>query len=131
GASTSYTVNITPSGGFTGSVNFSASGMPSGAVASFSPDPATRRSTMTVSTTATTPTGSFSVTITGSSGTLTHTASVTLVVNAAVAPDFRLSLSLHYALPIWGASTSYTVNITPSGGFTGSVNFSASGMPSG
>jgi hypothetical protein len=84
GGSASYTLSISPSGGFTGSVSLGASGLPSGATASFSPSAATTSSTMTVSTTAATPTGSFPVTITGTStgagGTLTQTASVTLVV---------------------------------------------------
>src|SRR2546422_997902 len=75
GGSTTYTVNISPSGGFTGLVTFSASGFPTGASASFSPNPATGSATMTVSTTATTSTGSFSGTITGTSGNLSHMAS--------------------------------------------------------
>jgi phosphatidylinositol-3-phosphatase len=90
GGSASYTLSITPSGGFTGTVSLSASGLPSGATPTFSPSAATTASTMTVTTTAATPTGSFPVTITGTStstgGTLTHTASATLVVNAATPP---------------------------------------------
>src|SRR6202012_2643379 len=39
-------------------------------------------STLTVSTTTTTPTGTYPLTITGASGTLSHSATVTLVVNA-------------------------------------------------
>jgi hypothetical protein len=105
--------------------------LPSGATATFSPSAATTSSMMTVTTTAATSTGSFTVTIAGTSGTLTHTQSVTLVVNAALSPDFRLSPSSASQSVVQGASTSYTVNITPSGGFTGSVNFSASGMPTG
>src|SRR5207245_2542176 len=75
GGSTTYTVNISPSGGFTGMVTFSASGFPTGATASFSPNPATGSATMTVDAGATTSTGSFSATITGTSGTLSHTTS--------------------------------------------------------
>ena len=37
GASAQYTTTITPSAGFTGTVNLSASGLPAGAVASFNP----------------------------------------------------------------------------------------------
>jgi len=131
GASTSYTVTITPSGGFTGSVTLSASGLPAGAAASFAPNPATSTSTMSVTTSSTTPTGSYPLTITGTSGTLSHTASVTLIVTAAVTPNFTLSASPSSQTVTQGASTSYTVTITPSGGFTGSVTFSASGLPAG
>ena len=131
GSSTSYTVTITPSGGFTGSVTLSASGLPAGAAASFAPNPATSTSTMSVTTSSTTPTGSYPLTITGTSGTLSHTASVTLIVTAAATPNFTLSASPSSQTVTQGASTSYTVTITPSGGFTGSVTLSASGLPAG
>ena len=81
GTSGTYTVTITRSGGFAGGVQLTVSGLPSGATAVFSPNPASgTASTMTVTVGATTPTGSFALTITGTSGTLTHTASATLVV---------------------------------------------------
>jgi subtilisin family serine protease len=86
GASTSYTVTVTPSGGFTGSVTLSSSGLAAGATGSFSPNPTTTTSTFSVSTTATATTGSFPVTITGTSGTLTRTTSVTLIVNSSAPP---------------------------------------------
>jgi len=132
GSSTSYTVTVTPSGGFTGTVNLSVSGLPAGATASFNPASVTSgSSTLTVTTASTTPAGSFSLTITGTSGTLNHTASVTLVVNPPAAPDFSLSATPASATVIQGNSTSYTVNVNPSGGFTGTVNLSVSGLPSG
>src|SRR5207253_1932434 len=129
GGGTTYTVNISPSGGFTGTVTFSANGFPAGASASFSPNPATGSATMTVTTTATTSTGSFSATITGTSGTLSHTTSLSLVVNAAAVPDFSLSATPASLTVTQGGSTTYTVNISPSGGFTGLVTFSASAFP--
>ncbi|PYU30691.1 MAG: peptidase S8, partial [Acidobacteria bacterium] len=131
GGGTTYTVNISPSGGFTGAVSLSADGLPAGASASFSPNPATGSATMTVSTTATTSTGSFSATITGTTGNLSHTASVSLVVNAAAVPDFSLSATPASRTVTQGGSATYTVNISPSGGFTGMVTFRASGFPTG
>jgi uncharacterized membrane protein len=133
GASTSYTVTVTPSGGFTGTVSFSPSGLPTGASATFNPASVagSGSSTMSVTTSSTTPTGSYPLTITGTSGTLSHTASVTLIVTAAATPNFTLSASPSSQTVTQGASTSYTVTITPSGGFTGSVTFSASGLPAG
>jgi len=87
GAATSYTVTINRTGGFTGSVTLSASGLPAGAGASFSPNPATgTSSTLNVTTLAATPAGSYPLTITGTSGTLSRTTSVTLVVNASAPP---------------------------------------------
>jgi hypothetical protein len=131
GAGTSYTVTITPSGGFTGSVTLSASGLPAGAAASFAPNPATSTSTMTVTTATTTPAGTYPLTITGVSGTLSHTASVTLVVTASAAGNFSLSATpASQSIPA-GASTTYTINITRTGGFTGGVTLSAAGVPAG
>jgi hypothetical protein len=82
GGSTSYTVTVTPSGGFTGTVTFSASGLPSGATASFNPASVagSGSSTMTVATARNTTRGTFTVTVRGTSGSLVHTATVQLTV---------------------------------------------------
>ncbi|HXN25304.1 MAG TPA: S8 family serine peptidase [Candidatus Dormibacteraeota bacterium] len=77
-----YTVNLTPSGGFAGSVTLSVSGLPDGAIAAFDPNPATDTSTLTVITDLSTPVGKYMLTITGVSGSLTHSTPVTLVVTA-------------------------------------------------
>ena len=86
GGGTSYTVTITPSGGFARPVSLSQSGLPDGATASFSPNPATSSSTLSVTPTGATATGSFPVTITGTSGSLTHAATVRLVIEAPPPP---------------------------------------------
>lgn len=132
GAGTSYTVTVTPSGGFTGTVSFSVGGLPSGATASFNPASVNTSgsSTMSVTTSTTTPTGSYPLTITGSSGALTRTTSVTLVVANASA-DFSLSATPSSRTVLRGSSTTYTVTVTPSGGFNGTVSFNVSGLPSG
>jgi len=82
GGSTSYTVTVAPSGGFGGAVTLSVSGLPSRTSGNFSPNPTTTStSTLTIKTNRKTPTGSYTLTITGTSGGLTHTVHVTLVVN--------------------------------------------------
>jgi len=73
--------------GFNGSVTLSASGLPSGATASFSPATVTGTGTsvMTVTTAATTPLGSSTITVTGkSSKKVTETTTVTLTVTNTV-----------------------------------------------
>jgi hypothetical protein len=131
GASTTYTATVTPSGGFTGTVTFSVSGLPAGASGSFNPTSVSGSgtSTLTVLTSATTPAGSYPLTITGTSGTLIHSISVTLVVSAAGGSDFAISASPSSQTVAQGASTTYTVTITATGGFAGTVNFSVSGLP--
>src|SRR5207244_4235927 len=128
---TTYAVSITPSGGFTAAVNFSVSGLPGGTTASFSPNPATASSTMTVGTGSATPPGSYALTITGVSGTLTRTTSVTLTVNPAPVPDFSLSATPASQTIVQGAGTTYAVSITPSEGFTAAVIFRVNGLPVG
>src|SRR5439155_23651451 len=50
GAATSYTLAIGLTGGFTGQVTLSVSGLPSGASATFTPNPASASSTLSVTT---------------------------------------------------------------------------------
>src|SRR5207247_2452778 len=90
-----------------------------------SPNPATSSSTLNLTVGAGTVAGSYPLTISGVSGSLTHTTTATLVVTAP--PDFSI-----YAAPLSppvaaGGSTSYSLTITPSGGFSGSVTLSLSG----
>src|SRR5207247_1956418 len=73
GGSTSYSLTITPSGGFSGSVTLSLSGAPGGVTASFSPNPATSSSTLNLTVGAGTVAGSYPLTISGVSGSVTHT----------------------------------------------------------
>jgi subtilisin family serine protease len=133
GASTTYTATVTPSGGFTGTVTFTASGLPSGAAASFNPASVTTSgsSTMTLTTATTTPAGSYPVTITGTSGTLSRSTTVTLVVTTPTTPNFTLSATPTSRTVTRGTSTTYTANITRSGGFTGAVSLTVSGLPAG
>jgi Subtilase family len=90
GASTSYTVTVTPSGGFSGTVTFGVSGLPTGATVSFNPTSVagSGTSTLTVSTAANTAAVSYPLTITGASGALSHSTTATLVVNAAPPPGW-------------------------------------------
>jgi hypothetical protein len=80
GRAAGYTVTVSPDNGFTGSVALSATGLPTGASASFSPNPATTSSTLTVQTSRSTPVGGYTLTITGTSGSLTHSTSAGLQV---------------------------------------------------
>jgi hypothetical protein len=86
-------------------------------------------STLTVTTASTTPTGTYTLTITGMSGSLTHSTTVNLVVNAP--PDFSISASPSSQTVTQGNSTTYTTTISALNGFTGTVSFSVSGLPTG
>jgi len=84
GANVSDTITVTQQNGFSGSVALSASGLPAGVTASFSPSSTTGTSTLTLTASGTATTGTSTVTITGTSGSLTHTTTLSLTVNPAV-----------------------------------------------
>jgi fibronectin type 3 domain-containing protein len=81
GTAANYTVTVTRTGGFTGAVTLSVAGIPSSATATFTPNPATGATSALKVTVKITPRGTFPLTITGVSGTLTHTAAATLIKN--------------------------------------------------
>ena len=129
GGSVSYTATVGAGTGFTGTVDFSVSGLPSGATASFIPASVTASgsTTLTVSTTVATPAGSYPLTITGTSGPVVHSANVTLVVS--VAGDFSISVTPASRTIGRGGSTTYSVTIAATLGFSGTVNLSVGGVP--
>jgi len=129
GTSGSTTISFAPQGGFAGSVSLSASGLPSGVTASFNPSSTSTSSVLTLSASNTATAGTATVTITGTSGSLTNSTNLTLTVNGA--PDFALSAAPSSVSLTQGSSGASTIMVTLQNGFTGSVNLSASGMPSG
>jgi subtilisin family serine protease len=133
GGSAGYTVTVTPLDGFTGDVGLSLSGLtPSQASWSFVPVTiagGSGSSQLTVTTSASLEPGSYPLTITGTSGALAHSASVTFVVTAP--QDFALSVSPSSRTVKRGKSTTYTVSVGSQGGFAGTVTFSVSGLPPG
>lgn len=82
GGSVTATVGTATTNGSAQSVSLSASGLPSGATASFSPPTVTSggSATLTIATAASTPAGSYPVTITGTGASATRTATYTLTV---------------------------------------------------
>jgi hypothetical protein len=84
GASGTSTITLLGVNGFTGSVNLAVSGLPSGVTASFTPNPTTGTSVLTLTASGTATLGPATVTITGTSGTLTETVFLALTVNPVV-----------------------------------------------
>jgi hypothetical protein len=80
GGQQTSTVTITPWNGFSGSVSLSASGLPSGVTAAFSPNPATSASTLTLAASGTATMGAATVILTGTSGNLAQTTRLPLTV---------------------------------------------------
>jgi uncharacterized membrane protein len=128
GTGASYTVSTTALNGFTGAVSLSISGVPSGASATFNPTSinGAGASTLSVTTSSTTPGGSYPLTITGSSGTVSHTVTLTLVV---AAPDFTMTATPASLNVTRGSNGNYTVTVGAVSGFNGTVNLSVTGLP--
>jgi hypothetical protein len=127
GASTTYTATITGGTGFSSTVGLTVTGLPAGASATFTPPSVTGSgsSTLSVVTTTATPGGSYQLRITGTAGSLVHSATVTLVVTG----DFAITAApASVAISRDGIAT-YTVTITPGSGFSGTTTLSVTGLP--
>jgi len=135
GSSGGSTITTAVSGGFSTAIALSASGMPSGVTATFNPTsiaaPGSGSSTLTLAVASTTATGTYAITVTGTGGGITHTATVSLTVTAAVTGSFTISVSPTSGYLDQGQSGYAVVTVKASGGFDSAVALSATGIPSG
>ncbi len=133
GGSAAYTVTLAASNGFSGAVNLTASGVPTGVTAGFSVSQVTLPATATLTLTAgsSVAPGSYVVTVTGASGALTHSAAAGFVVQAAPTPDFSLTSSAATLAVAAGSQVNGTITLTPKNGFAGTVGLSIGGLPTG
>jgi hypothetical protein len=125
GNTASTTITVTPADGFTGSVTLSASGLPSGVTAGFSPNPTTTTSSLTFTASASAAIGSSTVTVTGVSGSITQTTTVGLTVTSSQGgPTVTLTpTSLKWGkIAVGGTGTTKVVTVTNTG--TGTLNIS-------
>jgi len=132
GGTGSSSISLAALLGFTGSVGLTTSVSPaSGLTASVSPASLTLPSAVkpTLSLTAGAGvSGNFTVTVTGTSGALVHSAVVNVSV---VAQDFKLTVSPSVVMAPRGVGGSFTVTVTPLTGFTGSVQLQVTGQKPG
>ncbi|MGA7342558.1 MAG: hypothetical protein WBE72_23955 [Terracidiphilus sp.] len=128
-------VSATAINGFTGTIQVTLSGLPTGVTASpasFSLTPGTPQP-VNFTAAASAATSSSTVQFTGTSGALSHTASFTLNVTAAVAaPDFSLSVNVtSLSLTAGGSAEPASVSATALNGFTGTIQVTQTGLPTG
>jgi autotransporter-associated beta strand protein len=127
GSPAAFTVNVAGTNYFTDTISLAVSGLPAGATPSFSTNSitGTGASTLTISTTVSTPSGNYPLTISGIDGNLTNTATVNLVIGnfglSAVPPSQSISAGT--------TNISYTINVTTNTGFSGSVALGIGGLP--
>ncbi|QFU93084.1 S8 family serine peptidase [Amycolatopsis sp. YIM 10] len=109
------------------SVALSATGLPSGATATFAPTSVTagEGAELTIATGTSTPDGTYRITVTGKAASVTRTAGVTLVVGA---PAGDISVSASPSSGTGGFGTQVSTTIKASGG-SGNLTFSAGTPP--
>ena len=133
GENGSFTVSLTRNGGYDGTVTLTLENAPSGVTAAFSPSTlssSTASSTGTLTVGGSVAPGSYTLTVRATgSGVTAATASLGLTVTEA--PGFVLALNPSSLSIEQGAEASSTVEITRSGGFSGDVALSVSGLPQG
>jgi len=129
GGAGGVTIGVAPQNGFTGTVTFRISGLPTGVTANFTPPSSTVAANLTLMAAATTASGTWTATVTGTSGSLSATTTFTLTI--AGLPSFTLSASPAALTISPGGSGSSTVTVNQQNGFSGLVNLKISGLPSG
>ena len=121
GNGTTYTITVTPAGGFTGNVALSVNGQSNDTTPSFNPsnvsitDSTAKTSTLTITTTAATPPGTYVLTIGGVNGNLQHSTSVSLIVAGPTSANLSVTKTASPNPGIVGANLSYRIIVTNSG----------------
>lgn len=124
GSSGTSTITITFLNGFSDTVTLSTTA-PTGWTADLSPTSISTsgQSTLSINVPTSAISGTYTVTVTGKSGSLSHTISLTVQVTS---PDFSISASPASLTIRSGSRGTSTITITALNGFTGNVTLSAS-----
>lgn len=113
------TISVTPIAGFTGAVSLTSSVNPSTTlICSLTPSSINTQGTSTLSCTSASP-GDFTVTVTGTSGTIVQTVTVSFMILAST--DFALSANPSMVNTSPGAQGTSTISASPIGFFNGTV----------
>lgn len=135
GGQASFTVSVSAASGFTGNVAVAISGAPSGVTLSSSTLTVAAGGSAVVMLTASAaaPAATSTITLSASSGSLLHTATVALTVQPGVAsnPDFTLTATPASLTLASGGQATFTVAIAAVSGFTGNVGLVFTGAPAG
>ncbi len=128
GGKSTTTITVTPTGGFTGAVSLSVSGLPTGVSGSFSPTSTSTTSVLTITANSSATIGPASVTVTGTSGQFTKLMTLDLTVTAPATYSLSTSAPTQGTISPGGSSQA-TVTIVSTNGYTGSVTLNCSISP--
>jgi hypothetical protein len=135
GAQGTANVSTTVSGTFNSAVALSATGLPSGVSANFSPAsiaaPGSGSSTLTFQVGGNATPGDYTVTLNGNGGGKAHSISLTLTIVSVRTPDFTLVVNPASVSVAPGASDTTVVATTVMNGFNSAVAVAALSLPNG
>jgi autotransporter-associated beta strand protein len=132
GNATSFILTVAPLAGFSNAINLSVTGLPPGATGTLSPSSinpaelnnATTTVMLSISTSNSTPTGTYLLNIIATNGSVSRTSTVSLVVGS-----FSLSASPPAQVVAAGVGTTYTITVATNSGYAGTVVFGVTGLP--
>lgn len=133
GGSGTSTITVTSLNGFNSEVGLTISGLPADTTGTFNPASITpapdgsATSTLTINVGASTALGTYSLTVIGTGGTLSHNTTIELTV--AAAQDFSISASPSSLTIIQGESGNSTITVGSLNGFNSAVDLTVSGLP--
>jgi hypothetical protein len=134
GAEARFKIKITAINGFEGAVSFDVGGLPDGAKATFCPSTisGSGETTLTIRTAHQTVDGSYVLTLTGTSGRLTHSGTITVNIGPrSEFADFAGSVQETFQTTTPGGSTTFHISSLPLNGFHRDIQLSVSGLPDG
>ncbi|WP_455369953.1 CFI-box-CTERM domain-containing protein [[Eubacterium] cellulosolvens] len=137
GSSTTFRITVQSFNGFSSAVSLEVTGLPTDLTGSFMPSPVTppandeQESTLTINAESNADIDSYVITITGESGTITRSDTVTISVSAFSAPDFALYVQPTSLSIIRNNSGTATIQVVSVNGFEDSVELSTEGLPTG
>lgn len=127
GGTANYTMTMTPLNGFNGTVTYGPiSGAPAGATVTTGVN-----GSFNVTTFSNTTPGTYTLMETGTSGSLVHTATATLIVSPPPVPSFTISMTPSSQVISRPGSTTFAVAISPTNNFSSNVTLSVSGLKTG
>src|SRR5438309_2789598 len=136
GSSGTSTINVTSLNNFSGTVSLTSTASPPGLTTSLNPSSitlvggGTANSILTISTTSSTPTGNYTIAVTGTSGNLSRTATLSVTVFAPPPPpDFTITISPTSQSVARASSTNFTITVRGTNGFNGTVSLSTTISP--
>lgn len=137
GDSTTYTVTVTPAGGFTGNVALSVTGLSADAGNSFNPaslnitDSNAKSAVLTITTTSSTPPGTYTLNISATSGIIQHSTSVFLVVAGPTSANLAVTKTASPNPAIVSGNLTYRIVVTNKGPSPATSTMVTDALPSG